>query len=309
MSTLPVAIRLEKLTRRYSGGRGIQDIDLTVQRGEIFGFLGPNGAGKSTTLRTMLGFMRPTSGRAKILGFDSQTRTREIHEHTGNLPGEFSLEDRLNGRDFLTLVSNLRGLESTACAFEIADRLDADLDRPMRRLSRGNKQKIGIVQALMHQPDLIVLDEPTGGLDPLAQERFLDLLVEARQRGQTVFFSSHVLSEVERVADRVGIIREGRLVDVEQVATLTGKALRHVKVVFAGAPPADTLSKLQQIDGVEAVAADGVTLAFTAQGHADEIVKLIARQEIVSLDVERPSLEEMFLSFYGDASPHQEVAA
>ncbi|MGB3327754.1 MAG: ABC transporter ATP-binding protein [Thermomicrobiales bacterium] len=305
------AIQLVSLTKRYGTRRGIEDLDLTVERGEIFGFLGPNGAGKSTTLRTMLGFLHPTSGHAQVLGLDTQTQRRAVHERIGNLPGEFALDDRMTGHALLALFARLHGLDDLSYAHAIAERLDADLDHPMRRLSRGQKQKIGIIQALMHQPDLVVLDEPTGGLDPLAQERFLALLAEARSRGQTVFFSSHVLSEVERVADRVAIIRDGRLVEIARTADLTGRAIRHVTIGLTAPPDAAFLERLGQTPGLQDVALAGTTITLTVQGDPNPLVRLLGEETIASIEIVRPSLEEMFLSFYGGqpSAASTEVAA
>jgi ABC-2 type transport system ATP-binding protein len=296
------AIVTYDLTKTYGRNRGIRDVNLAIHPGEIFGFLGPNGAGKSTTLRTLLGFMKPSSGRAEILGMDTHARTTEVHARVGNLPSEFTLDDRMTGRQLVTLFARIRGVEDLSYAHEVADRIDADLDRPMRRLSRGNKQKIGIIQALFHQPDVIVLDEPTGGLDPLVQETFLTLLTEARGRGQTVFFSSHVLAEIERVADRVGIIREGKLIAVENPNTLTGKAVRQVRIEFAAPLDDGERAAFTRIPGVEGFAMEGTVARFSVADHMDEIVKLAARHTVLALDVERPSLEEIFLTFYG---PHE----
>jgi ABC-2 type transport system ATP-binding protein len=297
------AIVTYDLTKTYGPARGIKDVSLSVRHGEIYGFVGPNGAGKSTTLRTLMGFMKPTSGRAEVLGMDSQTQAREIHARVGNLPTEFALEDRMTARQMLRLHGRLWGVNDLRFADELAERLDADLDRPMRKLSRGNKQKIGIVQAMFHQPDVIILDEPTGGLDPLVQESFLTLLEEARSRGQTVLFSSHVLAEIERVADRVGIIRNGEMVAVEDPHDLTGRAHRHVRVELGSAVGTDIVAALDRIPGVEDLNADPAhpILRFTVTRNMDDIVKLLARHDVVSLDVERPSLEEIFLTFYG---PH-----
>jgi ABC-2 type transport system ATP-binding protein len=295
------AIITHDLTKTYGANRGIRNVNLAIHQGEIFGFLGPNGAGKSTTLRTLLGFMRPTSGRAEILGMDTQTRTTEIHARVGNLPTEFTLDDRMTARQLIGLFARLRGVDDLSYAHEIAERIDANLDRPMRRLSRGNKQKIGIIQALFHQPDVIILDEPTGGLDPLVQETFLTLLEEARERGQTVFFSSHVLAEIERVADRVGIIRSGELVAVEDPHALTGRANRHVRVEFAAPLDNDAQLQIMRIPGVQDVSltAQRTIARFTVTDHMDEVVKLLARHTVRALDVDRPSLEEIFLTFYG----------
>jgi ABC-2 type transport system ATP-binding protein len=295
------AIVTHDLTKTYGTNRGIRNVNLAIRQGEIFGFLGPNGAGKSTTLRTLLGFMTPTSGRAEILGMDTQIRTTDIHARVGNLPTEFTLDDRMTARQLIDLFARLRGVDDLSYAHEIAERIDANLDRPMRRLSRGNKQKIGIIQALFHQPDVIILDEPTGGLDPLVQETFLTLLTEARERGQTVFFSSHVLAEIERVADRVGIIRSGELVAVEDPHELTGKANRHVRIEFAEPLANDAQLQLMRIPGVEdfTLTAQRTIARFTVTDHMNEVVKLIAQHTVRALDVDRPSLEEIFLTFYG----------
>jgi ABC-2 type transport system ATP-binding protein len=204
---MSAAIETQKLTKTYGRSRGIRYVDLAVREGEVFGFLGPNGAGKTTTIRTLLGFLRPSEGRAW---------------------GEFVLEDRMSGEDLLQFFARLRGVKDLGYARELAERLGADLHRPMRRLSRGNKQKVGLIQAMFHRPPLLVLDEPTSGLDPLVQEEFLEIVDDVRAEGRTVFFSSHVLSEVERVCDRVGIIRDGQLVTVEPTRELVNKAFRHV---------------------------------------------------------------------------------
>jgi ABC-2 type transport system ATP-binding protein len=293
------AIQTHDLTRMYGPNRGIVNLNLDIHQGEVYGFLGPNGAGKSTTLRTLLGFMRPTSGSGTILGMDIVADRNRIHERIGNLPGEFTLDDQMTGRQLITLFGKLRNVSGTRYAEELADRLDANLDRPMRRLSRGNKQKIGIIQALFHQPDMVILDEPTSGLDPLVQETFLDLLVEARQRGQTVFFSSHFLGEIERVADRVGIIRDGELVAVEDPQTLTGRTFRHVALQLRDEAGLAPLARaLRDVDGVERAELDASTVRFDAHGDMNAIIRLLASHDIAAIDIERPSLEEVFLKYY-----------
>ena len=293
------AIVTDNLTKTYGANRGVRDVSLNIHQGEIFGFLGPNGAGKSTTMRTLLGFMKPTSGGGRIFGYDIVDESVEIRKHVGNLPGEFALEDRMTGRQMIELYAGLRGVTDLTYADELAERLDADLDRPTRRLSRGNKQKIGVIQALFHQPPLIMLDEPTGGLDPLVQDAFLDLLLEARQRGQTIFFSSHNLPEIERVADRVGVIREGELVAVENPHDLTAQAFRHVRLSFAKGLEDTQLQRLRDLDGVtDLVTTDSRHVAFQAHGDINEVVRIAAQYELTSIDIVPPSLEEMFLKYY-----------
>ncbi len=297
------AIATHHLSKTYGRNRGIHDITMQVERGEIFGFLGPNGAGKSTTLRTLLGFLRPTSGRAEILGLDTQAKSVEIHRHLGNLPSEFNLEDRMTGAQLLRFFADLRGGNIFLdYAHELAERLQADLNRPMRRLSRGNKQKIGIIQALFHRPDVIILDEPTSGLDPLVQEEFLTILKETRGNGQTIFFSSHILPEIERVADRVGIIRDGEMIAVEDPSTLTGRAFRYVRIRFAKPLSPEDAQSFANLPGVERFAIDGATISFQAHGSMDAIIQLASHHPVQLFDSERPPLEEIFLTYYSSGT-------
>jgi len=226
-------IHTEKLTKSYGKNRGIVGVDLDVFPGEIFGFLGPNGAGKTTTIRTLLDFIHPTGGRATVFGFDTRKDAVDVHALVGNLPGEYNLDNKMTGDQLIRFYGRLRGVTDYAYAAEVAERLGVEMTRPLHHLSRGNKQKIGIVQALFHRPPLLILDEPTSGLDPLVQDEFLHLLEDARDEGRTVFFSSHVLSEVERVCDHVGIVREGELVAMETTETLIQKRLRRMTLQFA----------------------------------------------------------------------------
>jgi ABC-2 type transport system ATP-binding protein len=293
---MSLAIETEKLTKSYGRkARGIEEVDLAVEEGEVFGFLGPNGAGKTTMVRTLLGFLRPTGGRGEVFGFDIRKDSVEIRARIGNLPGEFALEDKMTGEGLLRFFARLRGVKDLGYARELAERLGAELQRPMRRLSRGNKQKIGLVQAMFHRPPLLILDEPTGGLDPLVQEEFLDIIEEVKAEGRTVFFSSHNLAEVERVCDRIGIIRGGRLVAEETTETLIDKSFRHVVLTFA----ADVDPKpFEALSGVKDLRAGGNRLAFTLYDDLDEMVKLAARYELLNMEYERPSLEEVFLTYY-----------
>jgi beta-exotoxin I transport system ATP-binding protein len=292
-------IQTEGLTKNYGKVRGIQDVDLMVEEGEVFGFLGPNGAGKTTTIRTLLGFMKPTAGWAEIFGLDTKKESVKIRANIGNLPGEFALEDRMTGEQLLRFFAQLSGVKTLDYAHELAERLDADLGRPMRWLSRGNKQKIGLIQAMFHKPPLLILDEPTGGLDPLIQEMFLKIVGEVREEGRTVFFSSHNLAEVERICDRVGIIRGGELAAVETTDALINKSFRHVRITFDRPLDAAAARRFEALPGVEKFASEGSKFSFTMYENFDQVVKLAARHTIKDIDFERPSLEEIFLEYYG----------
>ena len=239
-------IETEGLTKAYGDARGIEDVTFAVEAGEVFGFLGPNGAGKTTTIRTLLDMLHPTRGRATLFGLDSRRDSVAIRTHLGNLPGDFGYGKEASGRDALRLLAHLRGIEGSGRADALAARFQADLDRPLGQLSRGNRQKVGLILAAFHSPELLILDEPTSGLDPLMQEEFLALVAEERERGCAVFISSHELDEVERVCDRVGIVRDGRLVAVERIADLLGKAKRRVTVELA--EPGD-LADLRSLPG------------------------------------------------------------
>jgi ABC-2 type transport system ATP-binding protein len=295
---MAAVIETDRLTKRYGQERGVADISLTVERGEVFGFLGPNGAGKTTTIRLLLDLLRPTSGSARIFGLDSRRDGAAIRARVGNLPGGFAYDPRLSGRELLDYFAELRGITRGPRAQLLAERLDADLERPLGQLSHGNRQKIGLIQALFHDPELLTFDEPTSGLDPLMQEEFLAIVAEEREAGRTVFLSSHDLDEVERVCDRVGIIRGGRLVAVEAVGDLTGRAFRHVSITFDG--PVDA-AQFSRLPGVSGLSRDGLTLTFRASGSLDAIVKAAARHTVVDIELTRPTLEEIFLSYYGRA--------
>jgi ABC-2 type transport system ATP-binding protein len=294
------AIETVGLTKQYGRARGIDDVSLAVEPGEIFGFLGPNGAGKTTTIRTLMGLLRPTAGTARILGADVIRDGVLARSCTGFLPGEFDFDPRVSGAELLDLFADLRGVTDRSFARELARRFDADLQRPIGELSRGNRQKIGLIQALAHRPPVVIMDEPTSGLDPLMQEEFDHLVDELRSAGSTVFLSSHNLDEVERMCDRVGILREGRLVAVESVAALTGRALRRVAVAFAngGVPPRE----LAHIPGVRDIETHGHRLSFSVAGELDPVLQMIAAHHVVDLEVTRPSLEDAFTAYFGDRS-------
>jgi ABC-2 type transport system ATP-binding protein len=289
-------IKTDKLTKSYGAHRGIVDVDLEVNEGEIFGFLGPNGAGKTTTIRTVLDLIRPTSGKAFVFGIESSVNPVAIHRRVGYIPGEFALYDRLTGRQTITYFANLRGGVDPAYQAALISRLDVDPTRRFREYSKGNKQKIGLIIALQHRPELLILDEPTSGLDPLVQQSFYALVREAKAEGRTVFLSSHILSEVERTCDRVAIIRDGRLVRVDRVDALRDLAHHQVELRFAGPVPAE---EFQQIPGVTDVAADDHVLRMRVFGPIAPVVTAAARYDLVDFISREPSLEETFLAQYG----------
>ena len=296
MSAAP-AIETIGLAKTYHGTvPALVDLDLTVARGEVFGYLGPNGAGKSTTIRLLLGLILPTAGRATVFGRDVHTEGVAARREAGYLPGDLRLSDRLTGREQLESLARLRGRVDRALRTSLCERLQVDLDRPIRQLSKGNRQKIGIVQAFMHRPDLVVLDEPTAGLDPLLQTEVRALLRETAAEGRSVFISSHSLDEVQHVADRVGIIRRGRLVDVDAVDNLRERSLRHVTVTFPSAPDPAAFAG---IDGVRVVEATGSALKLSSPESAmSALVKRIAEHDIVDLVSQPADLEEIFLELY-----------
>jgi beta-exotoxin I transport system ATP-binding protein len=290
------AIETHELSKTYGGHvRALAGLDLRVERGEVFGYLGPNGAGKSTSIRLLLGLIRPTEGSASLLGVDVRRRSVEALGHVGYLPGDLRLADRLTGREQLDSLARLRRV-GTPLRDALCARFGVVLDRPIRELSKGNRQKLGVVQAFMHRPELLVLDEPTSGLDPLLQEEFRALLRETAADGRTVFLSSHSLDEVQHAADRVGIIRSGRLLDVDSVAALRARALRHVTIVFAGEADAETFAR---IDGVRIHERTPALVRLSAPETAmDAVVKAAARSHVADLVSSPADLEEIFLELY-----------
>lgn len=291
------AIELRALTKRYGTRRGISDVNLMVGEGEVFGYLGPNGAGKSTTIRLLLGLISPTSGTARVLGEDPSCA--DIRRQIGYLPGTLVVRGGQRVGSLLHHFAQLRGGIEPGRIEELAERLTLDLRAPIRSLSKGNKQKLGIVQAFMHRPRLLLLDEPTSGLDPLLQRTFLQLVDEAHADGATVLLSSHVLSEVQETADRVGIIREGRIVAVERVEELRAKALRHVTATFPVAPNFDAYSRL---DGLTNLSVHNTRLECDFKGVAAELLAQLARDNALDVLSVEPSLEQLFFHYY-DAEP------
>ena len=290
------AISTQNLTKTYGrGSRGLAGLDLEVRTGEVYGYLGPNGAGKSTTIRILLDLIRPSGGSVRVLGLDPRADGVVLRRRIGYLAGDFVVDGRQTARQLLTYLGNLRGGVPAGRIADLAGHLGLDLDRQIRGLSKGNRQKVGIVQAFMHEPELLVLDEPTSGLDPFLQQEFVHLVQAAKRRGATVFMSSHVMSEVQQTADRVGIIRDGRLITVESVQSLREHAVRRVTLTFGGAVDVD---EFRALPGFTEVTAAGATVRGRLAGHTDELVKVAARHTVVDLLCEEPDLEEIFFHYY-----------
>ncbi|MAG35067.1 MAG: ABC transporter [Dehalococcoidia bacterium] len=292
------ALRAEGLTKHYGDVRALVDLDLDIPAGEVFGFLGPNGAGKTTAIRTILDEIRPTSGRAFILGLDTHDKAVEIRRHIGYIPGDLALYPNLTGQDTLTYFGNLRGGVDWSHVDELAERLDADLSRKVGDLSSGNRQKVGVIQAFMNRPEVLIMDEPSSGLDPLVQREFQKLVREVAAEGQTVFLSSHTLSEVQRIADRVGIIRQGRLVAVETVSELRSKAMRQVELEFD--LPAEA-AVFEAVPGARDVTVENNHVGMSFDGDMGVLLKAATeRYTIVDINTQEADLEEIFLTYYRD---------
>ncbi|MGC1852460.1 MAG: ABC transporter ATP-binding protein [Solirubrobacterales bacterium] len=288
-------IETDGLTKLYGKARGIEDVTFSVQAGEVFGLLGPNGAGKTTAIRTLLDMLHPTSGSARIFGLDSHRDSVAVRARLGNLPGDFGYGKQASGREALRLLARLRGVEGLGRAEILAERFRADLDRPLGQLSRGNRQKVGLILACFHSPELLILDEPTSGLDPLMQEEFMALVGEERERGCTIVLSSHELDEVERVCDRVGIVRTGKLIAVERIADLLGKALRTVTLELADSADLDELRRLPNLTDLQVL--DG-RITFKVSGDLDAAIKAVACHHVLDMELTHPTLEEVFLTYY-----------
>lgn len=303
---MTAVIRTKNLTKFYGKIRGVENLNLEVHAGETFGFLGPNGAGKSTTIRVLLDFIRPTTGAAEVFGLAATEHSVEIHRRVGYLPGELAMYDGMTGEELLRYFGALRDVTDLAEAHRVANLLDLDLSRTIRSYSSGNRQKLGLAQAFLHRPELLILDEPTNGLDPLIQQAFYGLIAEAAAEGRTVFLSSHILPEVERIADRVGIIRGGNLVTVASVAELKAKALRRLELRFG--EPVDAAS-FERIAGVRSVSPSdgGRVIDLQVEGSVDAVIKEAGRHEVINLVSHEGDLEEAFLAFYSESEEDADV--
>jgi ABC-2 type transport system ATP-binding protein len=301
------AIQTSGLCKSYGPVRAVSDLDLVVEPGQVFAFLGPNGAGKTTTIRMLLALQRPASGTAAILGFDCARDSVEIHRRTGYLPGELALYPRMTGRQHIAWYARARGLRDLSLARTLAERFEAVLDRPARELSRGNKQKIGLVLAFMHRPDLLVLDEPASGLDPLMRSEFARLAREVVMEGRTVFWSSHELDEVQRLADRVAIIRQGRLIATETVERLRASTPQTIRARF---PRPVGPAAFAGIDGVSVTSRDGNGLQLQVTGPIGPVLRVIADHDPVDFTSQHADLDELFLAYYREpAAPESSHAS
>ncbi len=290
------AIEVRALVKRYGGFEALHGVEFDVAAGEAFGFIGPNGAGKTTLIRTMLDLLHPSGGSIRILGLDSHRDARRVHERVGYVPGDLDLWEKLTARQTLTFLAGLRGRGAERID-PLAERLKLDLDRQVRDLSKGNREKVGLIQAFMPDPELIVLDEPTSGLDPLVQHEVFAMIDEARERGRTIFFSSHYLNEVERIADRVALIRDGRMIAVDTVAHLKERARRRVEISFSR--PVDA-SRLDGVAGVGDVRVRGTRARLTTSGPMGELIQRLATLPVELVSTPDPDLEDVFLALYED---------
>jgi ABC-2 type transport system ATP-binding protein len=292
---MPVpAVSFDHVSKKYGSSRGVQELNFDVAQGQIFGFLGPNGAGKTTTIRMMLDFIHVSSGSIKVLGLDSKKDAVSIHKRVGYLSGDMEMDRRLTGRQYLEYVAHLRGNVPWSTIQKLIERLDCQTDKKIAYLSRGNKQKIGLVAALMHNPDLLILDEPTSGLDPLIQAEFQNIIKEHRAQGKTAFISSHVLSEIEQICDHIGFIREGLLVDVQPLKVLQQKALRKVRVALTKAQP----SALKDVKGLHNLRVSGKHVSCDVTENFTGLLKALAKLPVKDIVIEEASLDDMFMHYY-----------
>jgi ABC-2 type transport system ATP-binding protein len=298
MSTLEPVIVIDNLYKSYGSVQAVKGISMSVEQSEIFGFLGPNGAGKTTTIRCMLDVIRPTSGSIHVLGLDAQQNKHELHQHIGYLPGDVRLPGQMTGKQVIDYFSRLQGREPVLLK-DLVARFDVEMKRPLKGYSKGMRQKIGIVLAFMCDPDVLILDEPTSGLDPLLQRTFNEFLLEEQARGKTIFMSSHIMSDVEKVCHRVAVIRGGELVTLEEVEALREKAGQRVIVEFGDAV---TVEELAHIPGVSNVTQNNHAYHLNVIGTLDPMIKAFSRHEVIRLQAEEAPLEEVFLKFYEDTT-------
>jgi ABC-2 type transport system ATP-binding protein len=304
MTSQEPVIVIENLVKSYGQVPAVRGISMRIERGEIFGFLGPNGAGKTTTIRCMLDVIRPTEGAIRILGMDAQRDAQALHQHLGYLPGDVRLPGRMTGKQVIDYFASLQGREPTLLS-QLVERFDVELKRPMKGYSKGMRQKIGVVLAFMCDPDVLILDEPTSGLDPLLQRVFNDFLLEEQARGKTIFMSSHIMSDVEKVCQRVAVIRNGEIVTLEAVEALREKAGQQVSVEFADAVPPD---ELERVPGVSDLRKTNGTYHFNVSGSMDRLIKALGQHDVIRMTSQEAPLEDVFLKFYEEPEKAPPVA-
>jgi len=293
---MPEVITVSKLTKKYGNFKAVSNISFNVEKGEIFGLIGPNGAGKSTTMRSMLNFIFPTNGKISVGGFDSVKDYLKIRSIIGYLPGEFTTYDNMTGLQYLTHMMHLRNKpEKVGYAKSLAKKFDLDLNKKAKQLSKGNKQKIGIIQAFCHDPEILILDEPTSGLDPLKQQEFDELILKFKEKGKTIFISSHVLPEVEMLCDKVAIIKNGKIVAENTMAQLKSMAMNRFEVIFKNEV---SERKFGKSIGVKNISKSGEKFIFDVEGDVNKFIKKISENKVISFRSMEPDLEEIFLSFY-----------
>ncbi len=290
-----IPLKLNELTKTYGKYRGIEDVSFELRHGEVFGFLGPNGAGKSTAIRTILNFIKPTSGSATVFGLDSVRDSVDIKNNIGYLAGEIALYENLKGRDLLKFLTNLGKKTDWGYVDELTGRLDATLDRPIRTLSKGNVQKIGLIQAFMHKPQLLILDEPASGLDPLIKQVFYDMVLEMKNQGKTIFVSSHDLTEVQKICDRAAFIRQGKLIAIEDIKNAKSLNLHRYRATFSAKPDKAAFRKLKSVKDVEVKDNE---LTATITGSVTEFISELARHEPIDLDEQETDTEDLFMHYY-----------
>lgn len=288
-------IEIRQLTKDYGNNRGIFEVSLSVKKGEVFGFLGPNGAGKSTTIRHLMGFIQADQGSCQINGLDYLRDHARIQQTVGYLPGEIAFMDDMTGLEFIKFMAKMKGMTDLTRAYELIERFEFNPEGKIKKMSKGMKQKIGIICAFMHDPELLILDEPSSGLDPLMQNRFIELVLEEKQRGKTIFMSSHIFEEIERTCDRTAMIKDGRLISIEELQTLKASKHKTYQITFA----TQELAEQFMDEGVECKQVESTVIKVVPRNNLNYLLATLSRYDIINLDITKPTLEELFLHFYG----------
>ena len=288
-------IEIRQLTKDYGNNRGIFDVSLSVKKGEVFGFLGPNGAGKSTTIRHLMGFIQADQGSCQINGLDCLRDHARIQQALGYLPGEIAFMDDMTGIEFIKFMAKMKGMTDLTKAYELMERFELNPQGKIKKMSKGMKQKIGIICAFMHDPELLILDEPSSGLDPLMQNRFIELVLEEKQRGKTIFMSSHIFEEIERTCDRTAMIKDGRLISIEELQTLKASKHKTYQIMFA----TEELAEQFMNEGFECEQVESTVVKVLPRNNLNYLLATLSRYDIIDLDITKPTLEELFLHFYG----------